>query len=165
MRLKKLKDGTGFNMGWWSEDILGGDYPLDTLGDLAVACGLDIYNDDDCAESYYGYDFFKVKESFSTDKKVEELFNNISNNSMYSEDRNISSQVLALVMMLVGAPMVEARKAKFVKNISKDKWMKKDKKRKEIIETFIQEIEDYDGSPRLYKQKGLFESLKEKQLI
>lgn len=153
-------------MGWWSYDVLGGDPALDALGDTAEACGVgynsmsDEYEE---KETYYGYNFNKVKEQLKTVKDIENLIKKCSYAFKDEYREEIDYQVLGLVLMSVGNKIPKKNKDKIIKSIKKDEWAKECTERKETMDNYLKVMESYIGKdiPVILNQKGLFESLNE----
>jgi len=152
-------------MGWWSYDVLGGDPALDALGNIAEACGVgynSMSDEEEEKETYYGYDFHKVKEQLKTVKDIENLIKKCF--YAFREDNDeIGYQVLGLVLMSVGNNIPKKIKDKIIKSIKNDEWAKECTERKEAMDNYLKVMESYVGKdiPVILNQKGLFESLNE----
>lgn len=150
-------------MGWWSYDVLGGDTPLDALGDIADFCGLG-YNDKvSNNKCYYGYDFLKVKSRFENSQEMSKILDHIKQrtegDSYYQE---IYLQVLGLVLMSTGVKIESKLKQEILSAIENDSWAKEEEERKKAMDSFYKTFREYKkGSPVVLNQKGLFESFSE----
>ena len=133
-------------MGWWSTTIMGGDTPLDYQSDLTdiISGGYLTGNDITAAQ-------FENMDEVFVNGKIESLVKN-------KDDRSIMYQVLMVMAMRVGAKLSSKLKLLAISNIRNDEWQFEDSERKEVIDTLIQTLNQYDGSIRVkVKSEGLFE--------
>lgn len=146
-------------MGWWSEDVMGGDTPLDLQSFIYNALDIKQYPDKD----YEGeivipsnvYDYDKIVKHLAKD---DEYWLNGNTN-------NIFHQVLGVMMMESGAPISDELKANIIIGAEKDQWANEDggdELRKKIMDSLIETIKSYDGTPTKIKSAGLLDKLKNK---
>ena len=138
-------------MGWWSEDIMGGDTPLDIQG-----CIFDfvIGNDD---EEWID------PESFDLEKLLKDMKDSDWSFFLKGNDRNIFFQVLGVLLMMNAVPIPDHLKQEMFDAANNDEWAKDSEERQEVMDGFIQALELYDGSkPIIIKSKGLFEVMAER---
>jgi hypothetical protein len=79
----------------------------------------------------------------------------------YIGDRAIGYQVLAVMMMKVGAEISEEVKTKMIDEAYNDEWAQEDNERKLKIENLIECLEKYNGKPLAITSKGLFQVINE----
>jgi hypothetical protein len=157
-------------MGWWSASILGGDEPLDYLGDLADICGVG-YRDKDESEdltklsaqerearaTLYDYAFSaEIVNDSATRKQMIKYCQ-----EAYSPE--IAHQVLGVILMATGAKIPKTLKQKIVKSAQKDEWANNpDEERMSYIQAFIAALNNYiDGTPVFTTVEGLFQKINE----
>ena len=141
-------------MGWWSETILGGDTPLDYLGNLADLLKY---------ETFYPLEDIKdiaaVKRSIC-DFGLENLVNQfVTETDSY---RNIQLQVLGVVLMAVGMPIDKTLRQLLIEAGLDDEWMSEEGRssdRGHHIHNYIDTVRDYDGTPIMTNTEGLFEAV------
>lgn len=146
-------------MGWWSASILGGDTPLDFLGDFADIVGVGNRDDEDEGLSeLYGYNFSKeiLNDSTNLSKML-----SYADKRRGSEYQSIAYQVLAVILMATGANISQTLKNKISSHSKKDEWyLSKDPERVAYIEQLIGSVELYkNGLPIILQSEGLFEKI------
>ena len=145
-------------MGWWSATILGGDTPLDILGDMGDVLGVDSDDETKGIPELYGYDFTKsLLEDKSNIKKLQAYANK-------SDDKSIAYQILGVIIMGTGAKITGTLKEDIIKHTKKDDWYKtKDPERVAYIDDFIKTLTEYKAeAPVFLKLEGLFQKIAEK---
>lgn len=156
-------------MGWWSASILGGDEPLDCLGDLADICGVS-YRDQEKTEigklspeeqtrmaTLYNYPFTSaILNNSETRKKMEKYCT-----KAYTPE--IAYQVLGVILMATGAKIPKTLKNKIVHAAQNDEWaLSKDEERISFIQSYIAALNNYtDGTPVSTTVEGLFQKMNE----
>lgn len=140
-------------MGWWSGTILGGDTPLDYLGNLEdlLKC-----------EKLYPLENIKRMEGVRQDiydfgglTKLVNAF--ITETDSY---RNIQLQVLGIVLITIGMPIDETLRGLIIEASLDDEWMREEgtsSDRGYHIQRFIDAVREYDGTPVMSNTEGLFE--------
>lgn len=146
-------------MGWWSATILGGDTPLDYLGDFASE--LNLSDTENGIPELYGYEF--SKEILNKKENLNKLVR-YADSIKDVEYRSIAYQVLGVILMGTGSKISGTLKEKIISYAKKDEWYQnKTPDRVKYIENFIDCVRTYkDGNPVLVKQEGLFETIAEK---
>ena len=137
-------------MGWWSEDVMGGDTPLDL--EAFIYDALEIEHDGE----------IKIpKDKFDYKKIVKFLKKREGNDYWLKGDTgNIFHQVLGVMMMEVGAPIDKKLKAKMIKAATNDEWANEGVlDRQERMDRFIYNLNHYVGSPLEIKTKGLIHTI------
>lgn len=157
----------GDSMGWWSASILGGDEPLDYLGDLADICGVGSREEDtnktltpqeeQLASTLYSYEF-TAEIVNNSDTRIAML--------KYCDkayDKNIAYQVLGVILMATGGTISDSLKKKIIKSAENDEWAgSKDEERISYIQSFIAAVTNYtDGVPVYTTTEGLFQKINE----
>ena len=135
-------------MGWWSEDIIGGDTPLDFV---------DTFYDIAQIEEFEG----DVQNMIPADTFKERLPAMIEFIEKQDYDNEIGFQVLAVKLMEAGAEINEDLKSKIFKACADDEWAQHDETRADRINSLKEAVEMYDGTPIVVKSKGLFEVIGE----
>ena len=138
-------------MGWWSEDIFGGDAPLDEICKIEDILGIDdIYPLSLLSKSK------KKLIAQAIDKKNDLLIEHIS-----KEDS--MSHVLAAVIVSVGAKLDHRIKKAALAELEaedpvSDGWSNPEK-RENVIEEFCGIIEAYDGVPTTLTHHSLVDKM------
>lgn len=133
-------------MGWWSEDIMGGDAPLDFEDEIFEICDTEKFPE----EGGIG----KVSAE-ALENNLDEILAMLERSKDY-----IGYQVLAVMMMGSGAFISDDVKADMIKGCDDDEWAKDDETRKEKVEALKSAITSYDGkTPVVITSKGLFETI------
>ena len=143
-------------MGWWSEDIMGGDTPCDIECEILKICGLQKFEDcedpDVIVENFITYDLFE--------RHIDKICRHLTlMGKKHKEDNIIGFQVLGYLMMKAGAEIKLNLKDLIINKAKEDFWAKNDSVRKKIMDEFILDLESYDGTPKERHQHGLFEML------
>lgn len=149
-------------MGWWSGDILGGDTPLDFLGDFASICECPMLDTDESAKSdtdaqdIYGYPF--------TRKQVEKFLDPLflrAGKDKYSPE--IGLQVLGYLVLFTGAEISKIQQDLLVVAGQSDEWANEDASRRKHVNAYIAAMREHKaGTSVNLKTKGLFEKLNER---
>jgi len=135
-------------MGWWSVDILGGDTPLDYLGDISDMIGVESL----CTES----NIVGVKE------KLAGLIPKVIDGTLFESDEYeywTGYQVLAVKLLEYGVSLDGNVKEILISHIEQDDWQ--DAERVKVIDSLISEIKKHDGEIVKINSRGLFEMLGE----
>jgi len=104
-------------MGWWSESIMGGDSPLDSLGFIADEINVKfMYDETDDEKDFLLYNFSR--------KVIEKNLNKIIK---YIEKRtylqNISYQVLGVLILYYGVKVSKKIRDKIIDEALIDEWL------------------------------------------
>ena len=145
-------------MGWWSEDIMGGDSPLDLQSFIYDALDINQYPNDDYEK------VVKIpKDAFNYEKIIKYLKDKDADNYyLTGDDGNIFHQVLGVMMMEVGAPISDELKANMIIAAEQDEWANEDggnEDRKVRMNNFIATLKSYNGTPTVIISAGLFETI------
>lgn len=116
-------------MGWWSDNVMGGDTPLDYLNEIAEICGLHI-----TAGNPYRFN----KEILETN--LERIALNIQNNKVFEDDNEIAWQVLGHLVIEHDVSLPEAIKGYILASFEWDVLSKKNTKRKNIMDSYIERL-------------------------
>lgn len=139
-------------MGWWSENIMGGDEALDFFDEMLDILGID--DTDIIPKKKFDVEkilfYFKNKHYYS---KLNSNWNWMEN----TDEGNIFYQVLGLQMMLSGVIIPDDLKEKIIKAAEKDEWATDNDERKEEMNRFIKNIKNYNGKPLIVNSKKLTE--------
>ena len=139
-------------MGWWSEDILGGDGPLDTIAEIEDILEIeDLYPLDAVEE--------KSKVAQAIEEKTEQLV------ELMDKSDHIYSEVLAVVIMSMGAKMdhrikTAALQAAQSENPVQDGWGNPEA-RQTVLDEFCDLVEKYDNKPVQIKHASLFDKMEQ----
>ena len=121
-------------MGWWSEDIIGGDIPLDVIYEIYNACGKEEFDDN-------GDEVELTKEDINSNiDKILKLKSGYD-----GDDENIFYQVLGYMIMERGATLSNDLKQKIINACENDEYATESSKRLEIIKNFIDTVKLYNG--------------------
>jgi hypothetical protein len=138
-------------MGWWSATIMGGDSPLDYLGNLAEVCyvNFDVETDE---ETFHCFRFTRE----SLEKHTKEIYK-----SLRECKSPIYGQVVGAAFLWTGAEMEEALKSRVIGDAQKDEWAAEgDEERKKHIDKFIEEVENHTPGKRVdIDDEGLLENI------
>jgi hypothetical protein len=144
-------------MGWWSDDIMGGDTPLDLQSFIYDALGFIKYPEDSDEKVRIpsdGFDYKKIVK-FLKDRDGDDYW-------LKSDTGNIFHQVLGVMMMESGAPISKTLKNKMIKAAQQDEWANEDggdEDRKDKMDAFIAKLKNYDGTSTIIKSAGLIETI------
>lgn len=108
-------------MGWWSSTILGGDRPLDVLGDLARVCGIHFDMSGTRDDTLSGYPF----ERASVERSLGAMVASVRGNK-FREDRAIAGQVLGVIILWTGAEAPEEVLTLCADCARDDDWMREE---------------------------------------
>lgn len=157
-------------MGWWATDVLGGDAPLDVLANLERVLGLEA--EDGSGSALYPLDQLdpaqrdKARVAFEAQPDAFVSYNFLAEqiSGGYQPDYWIAVQVMATVVMAVGARMSDHLKALALRAADNDPWLANqpdDFERAESIQAYRQAVSDYVGTPVVLGHQGLFEVIAE----
>jgi len=141
-------------MGWWSEDIMGGDTPLDIEDYIYDIVGIEKFGKDTEINPI-------PKEKFDDPSQI--ILTMQEKDGGYwlkSDTGNIFYQVLGVMMMKVGAPIDGPLKKKMIKAAQNDEWAEEEEERMQRMTSFIDALNRYDGTePFVIKSAGLFDKI------
>ena len=146
-------------MGWWSDDIMGGDTPLDIESFIYDALEVNQFPEDEDGQIRIPKDKFNYK------KIVKYLKGRDSEDYYVTGDGfNIFHQVLGIMMMEAGAPINHTLKNKMIKGAENDEWANEDLEnndegRRDKMDAFISVLGKYGGTPTKINSKGLMETI------
>lgn len=146
-------------MGWWSATVLGGDEPMDYVGDMEDLIGLASYDDEESDEDVE----FTVKQRRAAVNK------NINRLVKYAKGRDseIAFHVLGAVVITNGAKLSAKVRTLVVDAIKADEWANAGSddstERKFYMAKFLRQINRYplntNTRPRTLPYEGLFDKL------
>ena len=143
-------------MGWFSCTVMGGDPPMDAYADLIDMCGVS-YSDilDEAIDNDRDVDLTKIKANLHS--HLTEL---VTLCESYDGDyKNISFQVLGVVLMEAGVVIPDSIKRKIINGAKNDEWAQSDGERRSYMEVFIDQIVKYEGNPTSVAYEGLFDKI------
>jgi len=131
-------------MGWWSEDIMGGDTPLDFEANIYSICGAQMF-----------YENNKILLSHL------EISGNMPAivEMIEREDDPIGWQVLAVLGMECGVIFSDAITEKMLQACDEDEWAQENDIRKTRINELKNAITNYTGELVVINSKGLFDTM------
>lgn len=136
-------------MGWWSAGILGGDTPLDVLGDIADVCGSK-FDEDNFDKShtpgvFVGYGFeISGKDLVKNLSKIQTQLKR-----SYSYDPHVPYQVLGYLFMKTGTEIPGKLYPKIYDAVVNDEWATEgDSERMQVIQKFSNELTSYMKAER-----------------
>lgn len=142
-------------MGWWSDDVMGGDTPLDLQSFIYDALDINQYpeGDEDISIPADAFDYKKIVK-YLKDREGNDYW-------LKGDTGNIFHQVLGIMMMESGAPINKTLKAKMIKAAKLDDWAcEGDEDRRDKMDSFISVLNQYDSStPTKINSKGLMETI------
>lgn len=153
-------------MGWWSEDVLGGDQPLDYLGALEENLGIQGDEGTVCypLERMHDEDRDRVRtkldEAFAR-VTVDEIVRDMTYGTPTPADLNIALQVLAVVVMATGAHMPDDLRQGGEEAARQDEWAQEgDPERTRQMEGLVARLREYkDGDVMSTPTTGLFQKI------
>lgn len=147
-------------MGWWSTTILGGDTPLDYLGNIAHVLGVPCTYDDPKrypkdVDAFHCYLFTQERlESPDATKKLIALYQRTG----YLQE--IMGQVIGTVYLWTGAKMPEKIKKLVLASAKADEWAREDEERADHIYAFTKAVKMHKRGQRVeLSEEGLFERM------
>jgi hypothetical protein len=146
--------------GWWSKTILGGDTPLDYLGNIAHVLGVPCTYDDkrfEGAEEFHCYMFTREQlESPDATKKLLALYKKTG------YQREIMGQVIGTVYLWTGAKMPKKIKDLVIASAKADEWAREDAEREDRIYDLIKAVKAHKPGQRVeLREEGLFQKFRE----
>jgi len=160
-------------MGWWDCGILGGDAPLDMLGDISDALSVPNIDEghDEVGEDYETRMLYPI-ERWSDDRakliakslkknwdKVQKVIDLYSKDKR-DDDNNLVIQVVATVIMASGAAFPRGFRPKAIKAGLNDEWAKEGDERRERILEYTKAVTDYKTGNRIVlTSEGLFSKI------
>jgi len=145
-------------MGWWSATILGGDEPLDDLGNIADALGVKFDYDDEYGPDFHGYHFTRKVVEAGSPKLVALLKRRM--------DDSVFMQVWGAVCLWTGAKMTAKERDAVIAAAKADEWMREEgtgSERGGFIDEFIAAVRENwkGGKTTTLKDQGLFDRIAE----
>jgi len=175
-------------MGWWSKCIMGGDTPYDIAGRaedlLSKKPGYD-----DLLVAYVEQNHHKIDFEDPVDGRwrrmhmpgdwhdeerevLKKLFEDygveafLEDNMLRDLDGNpdldyneIAGPVVGLLLLSSGVAISDEMKIALIMGVHNDSWSSQDEERKAVMDAFGVMIKDYDGTPIVVNQEGLFEKI------
>ena len=140
-------------MGWWSDDIMGGDTPLDIQSFIYDSVGLQQFPEGSDDEVEIPKDKFKYGKIVAFLTKDDDYW-------IKGDTGNIFHQVLGVMMMKSGAPINKTLKAKMIKSAENDEWANEGELgRQDKMDAFVKKLHQQDGNPTETDSKGLMETM------
>lgn len=134
-------------MGWWSATILGGDTPLDILGEFADILGVD--NEGGLSE-LYEYSF--TKRNLSKKANLDKLMVAAKEH----DETSIAHQVLGVILMSTGSHIPTKLRIEIIQQAKQDEWyLENDDERVYFINDLINKITNYKDKPTFVDTEGL----------
>lgn len=126
-------------MGWWNQDIYGGDPPLEWRENIYATCEAEEYNDKHALNPI-------SKEVLS--KKIDDIINLINTSETDNDDKNIGYQVLGAIIMHAGFDIDESEdlRKRIIEASEDDDYAKDDLSRKNVMKNFKNLVKNYDSS-------------------
>lgn len=148
-------------MGWWSNDVLGGDDPLDILCDFAEVISLQ----ESRAEGRIGLypiaawdDGFRALVRERIEAKMTEIVAVAERHEKSEFKSGLGYQVLAVVIMAAGAEFPDDLRKRARAAAMTDKWGDEDPARGAVMRNLLEMITRYDGTPSAAAHKSLSEA-------
>lgn len=147
-------------MGWWDVTVLGGDTPLDILGELESILGV---------RELYPVRAWEDETREAVRKAFEKNWINVT--SRFADEKcwwskgwnhEVAIQVVAVVAMASGAEFPEGFKERAIKAANDDEWANEDGSRHQRMVELKKTLEEYTpGNPTEVAEKGLMERIYE----
>ena len=148
-------------MGWWSEDIMGGDTPLDFQGSIYEKLGSNWQTSRSEKK--------RVFEQASTETLAGLIPTIVTQwgcgepgEDFHTSETGIGYQVLAVEMMGCGSPISDSLRADMLKWIPLDGWAQEDEDRYSKIQNLLEKLKGYNSTPTTIESKGLMQVYREK---
>ena len=132
-------------MGWWSTDIMGGDSPLDFEDEFYDIAGVNKF-----PESGGMTKLNKESVEKNFDKFVAVV-------KKCDYEPEVGWQVLAVTAIGAGAKIPVVAMSKMKQACVNDSWAKENDDRKKSVESLLDVLNEYNGTPIIITSKGLFE--------
>ena len=132
-------------MGWWSCNIMGGDTPLDCIENISDELGVSFDDDTPEGDSDSHFGMYPLSKSI-LEKNMKMLTTKMDAPKWY--DKNISYQVLGMVVLYYGVKITKKLKTKIIAEAKKDEWGRDEAERKVFIAKFINQLESYTTGER-----------------
>lgn len=149
-------------MGWWSETIMGGDTPLDLKSEFYEMAGVDQFSPltEKDKKALAG-----IQPGF-TKGGMDDILNRWGcgkpDEDFYKDTKSIGFQVLAVILMKVGAPIKPKLKTLMLEWIPQDVWSNENPERKKHVDDLLEKVKAYTGKPTSVPEKGLFDAFSDK---
>lgn len=137
-------------MGWWSTDIMGGDTPLDFEDAFYEIAGVEKFPESGG----------KTKLNKETVEKNFDRFTDVVHKCSYEQE--IGWQVLAVVALSAGINIPVVAIAEMKQACMNDQWATEDNERRITIDSLLNSLNTYDGTPIIINSRGLFEVMAQK---
>ena len=124
-------------MGWWNQDIYGGDAPLEWRENIYAACGAKEYNEKHA---------LKPISADILSEKIDTIIDLINTSETDSDDKNIGYQVLGAIIMHAGFDIDESEdlRKRIIEASEDDDYAKDDMSRKNAMKNFRGLVKNYD---------------------
>ena len=141
-------------MGWWSPTIMGGDAPLDSECEILAFLGVDdVFEADDIA---WDQDEAHARMAAAVKSKTPRDWLNF----LTEEDKEITAQVTALMIMQLGLPLhheIAQMAIRACRNEDVSGWGSDAGERRAHLDQLVRAIELYDGTPQDLPHEDLFD--------
>jgi hypothetical protein len=150
-------------MGWWSASILGGDTPYDAhawaWNTVLRLSGKDLTYETylDSEASPFDHDNDLLRECL-TEEVMTVALEELENDKNHT-DKDVYSQVLALMILEAGVLFPEQLKDRFIQLIAKDEWADYDHERAVYVLDLIRRVTSNLGVVQELPRQGLFEKM------
>lgn len=126
-------------MGWWSENIYGGDAPLTWQEEIYKFCNTEVYGKDNKVQPI---------SSDVLSEKIEDILEFIENKSTDLNHKNIGFQVLGAIIMHSGFDIDESDDLRsiIIEASENDDYAKENLVRRNVLKNFKKLIKEYDPS-------------------
>ena len=132
-------------MGWWSTSIMGGDSPLDFEDEFYGIAGVDKYPE-------------RGTRNELSKEVVEKNFDKfVSVVKKCDYEPEVGWQVLAVVALSAGIDIPVSAMAEMKHACMNDPWAKENDSRKRSVESLLDALNNYNGTPIIITSKGLLE--------
>ena len=123
-------------MGWWSCDVMGGDAPLDILGNLVKSAGGEfVYETKDPKSLDHLWDYSREQVTCALPRLA-----TICEESKY--DNEIYWQVLGHMALHTDAQLNETIKNSVIEAAQSDSWATENQERRDCMHEFIEKIKE-----------------------
>ena len=149
-------------MGWWSKAIMGGDAPWDAEGDTLDFLGFDTDHGlggwEECP------DVLRQMLELKSDQDwvgllTQKNYNILSPNIEDRETPYIKAQVIAYLHMESGAVLPPSIRKWAIEACEEELWGKNNAERRYYLDAFVDQINNYDGTPTQTLNEGYTEKM------
>lgn len=134
-------------MGWWSTDILGGDPPLDALCEIEHIVGI---------EDLYPLDMWDDNQRAQLPALINEHRSELLT---YAASDTVAGQVVGVFLLAAGASLDDNERTIICDAARNDEWARENVDRAHAVTALGTAVENYDGTPTVWHQAGLFETI------